>query len=1079
MKPLPQEFELKSLEEKVLAFWDAEKVYQQIKTKEEGKTVWRFIDGPPYTTGDVHLGTAFNKILKDMLIKYKRMRGFRVTDTPGYDTHGLPIEVVLEKQLGIKNKQEIEEYGIDQFIEECRNYALKQRLVMDATFIRLGCAFWAWDKPYITLHNSYLEGAWWTLKKAWENGLLYKFYKPQNCCPRCATALAKHEFEYKNVTDTSIYVKFKEVGNDDTWFVIWTTTPWTLVANEAIMANPYMDYVKAEVQLESGVEYWILSAASMTNLLMGELELKFKVVEEMKGQDLDGRRYVHPLADEVPYQAELEVQNPIVHTIIMSKEYVSEGEGVGLVHTAPGHGPEDFEVGVSYGIPVFNPVDLRGIYTPEAGAFEGKFVFDANEEVVQLLEQKGTLVFKCPLEHEYAHCWRCHSKLVYRATEQWFFKTTALKDQMLEENAQIFWIPKYAGDTTFKAWLENIQDWCISRQRFWGIPLPIWTCDNLDCTNQVVIGSRAELQQYASDVPEDLHRPWIDKVTWPCPACGNGTMQRIPDILDVWLDSGSVMWAAQEDIDDTIDFDNWVPADFILEAKDQIRGWFNSLLCSAMVSSKRRNYNACYMTGWVMRTRPSSEKGKGDLHKKTDHAAKSGAECEADAEGKKKREKLSKSAGDAITPENLINGDHPEQLKNPKWSNINGIETYRFFCIGGAKPGQDLNFDWKEYTDTFRVVNTIWNTYVFANSKMLLAGFNPAMQYNDADLGPSEQWLLSRLNSVIKQVTDLMEVYEIPSVPGILRDFMVDDVSRWYIPAIRSKIGEDAPAEQRNAIFAVLYEVLWKFLLLLAPINPMLAEEIFLHMFHDDLPADKQASSIHLQDWPEVAPERIQLQLETEVAAVREIVEGVRTIRADNKLKLKWPSTALYIVLGEKWANLTMLDEIKTQANVQDIQIVDAAPEGPTLISKELPHATLVLDIARTEDIGETRVIADLSRSIQFMRKQNQYNAGEQVELVVVTTQAAFQQAIEKYTDKLSGTVAAKTLTVQDTDPENVDDYTHATIYFCPQEDCRAMIKGKQVEQARKSKKKVSCFYCGNTHAPKSLDTITFYFKRV
>lgn len=1078
MKPLSQELELKTLEEKILAYWEAQKIYEKIRAKETGKPVWRFIDGPPYTTGSVHLGTAFNKILKDMLIHYKRMRGFKVTDTPGYDTHGLPIEVVIEKQLGIKNKQQIEEYGMNKFIEECRKYALAQRLEMDKTFIRLGCAFWAWDKPYITLHTSYLEGAWWTLKKAWENGLLYKFYKPQNCCPRCATALAKHEFDYKTVSDTSIFVKFKEVGNDDTWFVIWTTTPWTLVANEAIMANPTMDYVKVVVTLSDGhKEFWILSHAAATNLIMGQLDLKFEIVERMKGEDLAGRRYIHPLAEEVPYQEDLEKKCDKVHTIILSKEYVTEGEGVGLVHTAPGHGPEDFEVGVSYGIPVFNPVDLRGIYTPEGGAFAGKYVFDANDEIVQLLEKKGTLLLQAKVEHEYAHCWRCKTKLVYRATEQWFFKTTALKEQMLKENAEIFWIPKYAGDTTFKAWLENIQDWCISRQRYWGIPLPIWLCNNSKCDNQVVVGSRQELAQYSSDVPEDIHRPWIDKVEFPCKKCGTGTMRRIPDILDVWLDSGSVMWSGQEDIDGKADFDHWIPADFILEAKDQIRGWFNSLLCSAMVSSKRRNYNACYMTGWVTRMRPVTEKGKGDLLEKTDKMSK--AEDAKNTVVVKKKEKLSKSAGDAIMPENLIDGSHPEQLKNPKWSALNGIETFRFYCIGGAKPGLDLNFDWKEYANTYRVLNTIWNTYVFANSKMRLVGFDPATKYQVKDLGSQEKWILSRLNSVINQVTNFIEVYEVPSVPEVLQNFVLNDISRWYIPAIRNLITESSPETQRNTIFAVVWEVLWKTLLLLAPINPMLVEEIYLHMFQEHLPKAQQTPSIHLQDWPAANKKDIIPKLEDEVSAIREIAEAVRTIRADNKLKLKWPSTKLYLVLGEKWKDLSIVDALKTQANVREVKVVDQPPSGANLVTKEIPNAKIVLDISLTSGIMASRITSDLTRGIQFTRKLNNFNAGEEVELTIVTKSTWLQLVLKKAEKRLCTKVTAKSLVVQDTAPANAKDFTHAIMYFCPKKKCRAMIKSKTVEQAKKGNKMVKCFYCGHEFTPDRLKTIEFYFKRV
>ncbi|MFX0072084.1 MAG: class I tRNA ligase family protein, partial [Candidatus Hermodarchaeota archaeon] len=382
MEPLEKYLKLKELEEKILEYWEKNEIYSLIREKEKDKEVWRFIDGPPYTTGAIHLGTAWNKILKDYLIKYKRMRGYKVTDTPGYDTHGLPIEVQMEKELGIKNKQEIMEYGVDKFIKNCKEFAEKNLKLMNEQFKRLGCYFWDWENPYITFKNSYIEGIWWTLKKAWENDLLYQFYRPLNCCPRCATALAKHEHDYKNIKDTSLFLKIKLVDMKDTYFIIWTTTPWTLVANEAIMANPHAEYAK--VHIEDLDEYWILSKNSLIFLISGELGYKYKIVEDYYGEDLKGMKYIHPLLDEVPYQNELAKKSETVHTVILSEEYVSASEGVGLVHTAPGHGPEDFEVGVANNIPIFNPVNIRGIYKEEAGDFAGKYIYDANEEILEL-----------------------------------------------------------------------------------------------------------------------------------------------------------------------------------------------------------------------------------------------------------------------------------------------------------------------------------------------------------------------------------------------------------------------------------------------------------------------------------------------------------------------------------------------------------------------------------------------------------------------------------------------------------------------------------------------------------------------
>ncbi|MFW9902312.1 MAG: isoleucine--tRNA ligase, partial [Candidatus Thorarchaeota archaeon] len=799
---MDKKLNLKELEENILEFWKDQEIYSLIRKKEEGKEVWRFIDGPPYTTGSIHLGTAWNKVLKDYLIKYKRMRGYKVTDTPGYDTHGLPIEVQMEKELGIKNKQEIQEYGIDNFIKSCKEYAKKNLKIMNEQFKRLGCYFWDWENPYITFKNSYLEGIWWTLKKAWENDLLYQFYRPLNCCPRCATALAKHEHEYKNIIDTSLFVKIKSVDMEKTYFIIWTTTPWTLVANEAIMANPFADYGKAYI--EDLDEYWILSKASITHLLAGELGYKYKIVESYKGEDLEGMKYIHPLLEEVPFQKELEEQSDTVHSIILSEEYVSASEGVGLVHSAPGHGPEDFEVGVANNIPVFTPVDIKGEYTKEAGKFKGRFVFDTNEEILDLLKQKGTLILTNEIEHEYAHCWRCDSKLVYRATNQWFFKTEKLVPDLLEKNEEIYWVPDWAGNRWFKSWLTSLKDWCISRQRFWGIPLSVWVCNNENCGDVTVIGSAKELKEIAGECPEDLHRPWIDEVTWTCKKCKKGTKKRIPDILDVWLDSGSVMWAAQEVYDGKSHFDTWIPADFILEGKDQIRGWFNTLLCSAMVSTGRKNYDACYMHGWTLR----------------------------------EKLKMSKSKGTQILPEDLIEGTLDDLKKNKSYSKIKGIETFRFYSIGVTQPGRDFNFVVKEYADTYKIINTIWNVFVYANEKFRLAGFDPSkVKLQEKNLSKIDKWMFSRLNSTIKRITELADNYELPWITGELRELIVNDISRWYIMLNREKLDIYSEDPNKLIIMLVLFNTLFNVLLMLSPINPMISEEIFLKMFKPHLKA--------------------------------------------------------------------------------------------------------------------------------------------------------------------------------------------------------------------------------------------------
>ncbi len=1045
METLDKKLELLKLEEKILDYWKRENIYSLIRKKEEGRETWRFIDGPPYTTGSIHLGTAWNKILKDYLIRYKRMKGFKVTDTPGYDTHGLPIEVQMEKQLGIKNKQEIFEYGVDKFIKNCKKFAENNRVIMNEQFKRLGCYFWDWDNPYITFKNSYLEGIWWTLKKAWENNLLYRFYRPQNCCPRCATALAKHEFDYKNIKDVSLFLKLKSVDMENTYFIIWTTTPWTLVANEAIMANPYAEYVK--VKIEDLNEYWILSKSSSTFVITGELGYKFKIVEEYKGEDLKGMKYIHPLLEEVPYQKELAKESDTVHSIVLSDEYVSASEGVGLVHSAPGHGPEDFEVGVANNIPVFTPVDIRGIYTKEAGKFEGQFVFDANQEILDLLKEKGTLLLTNEIEHEYAHCWRCDSKLVYRATDQWFFKTEPLISEMLEKNSEIYWVPDWAGNRWFKSWLDSLKDWCISRQRFWGIPLSVWICDNADCNDITVIGSGKELEEIAGECPEDLHRPWIDKVTWKCEKCKIGTKKRIPDILDVWLDSGSVMWAAQEVYDGKSHYDTWVPANFIIEGKDQIRGWFNSLLCSAMVSSKRKNYNACYMHGWVLRD----------------------------------NQKLSKSRGTFFGPEDLINGTLKEIKNNKKYSDIKGIETFRFYSIGATQPGRDLNFSVKEYTDTYKIINTLWNIYVYANEKFTLAKFDPSkVEVNIERLNKLDKWLLSRVNSTIKNVTELSDKYKLPWITQQLRDLIVNDISRWYIMLNREKIELYSEDPNKFQIMALLFDVLFKVLLLLAPINPMLSEEIYLKMFKPYLKSThlEEIKSIHLQDWPKVSEEYIDLKLEEEMQFTRELIELIRSLKNENKIRLRWPNKRIIIEPKEGMPKILFPEIIKQMGNVKKLEIIKSVKLTNNLLKTESKYCDIYLDISVDDELVAERVVSDLLRNIQFTRKQNKFQVGEQIKLDLGTKNKFLVDYLERNKDIIAKKVTANEIEVVNNILEQQDDYIYGKLTLCPNNKCLAALKAKFIDKLNK-KDNLNCPYCDKALKIKDIINITFQFRKI
>ncbi|MBY8982572.1 MAG: isoleucine--tRNA ligase [Candidatus Lokiarchaeota archaeon] len=1043
MEPLNKNLDLLKLEEKVLEFWKNKNIYSKIKFKEKGKKIWRFIDGPPYTTGSIHLGTAWNKILKDYLIRYKRMRGFKVTDTPGYDTHGLPIEVQMEKILKIKNKQEILVYGVDRFITSCKNFAKENLKVMNEQFKRLGSYFWDWENPYITFKNSYIEGIWWTLKKAWEKGLLYQFYRPLNCCPRCATALAKHEHEYLNVKDTSIFVKFKAVDMEKTYFIIWTTTPWTLVANTAIMANPIAEYAK--VYIKDLDEYWIISKNSITFFISGQLGYKYKIDKDYCGEELEGMKYIHPLLEEVPYQKELIKESDKVHSILLSEEYVSASEGVGLVHMAPGHGPEDFEVGVKNGLPIFNPVKISGHYNEKAGVFKDQFVFDSNKEIMDILRKKGTLIDSDEIEHEYAHCWRCKSKLVYRATKQWFFKTESMNSKLLEKNEEIYWVPQWAGNKWFKSWLSTLRDWCISRQRFWGVPLSVWICDDKKCGDITVIGSAKELKKIAGECPDDLHRPWIDEVSWKCEKCNHGTKKRIPDILDVWLDSGSVVWAAQEVYDGKSHYDTWTPADFIIEGKDQIRGWFNSLLCSAMISSDRKNYDACYMHGWVMRD----------------------------------GEKMSKSLGNFIEPEDLINGTLKDLQRKKSYSKIKGIETFRFYCIGATQPGRDLNFNVKEYADTYRIINTIWNIYVYANEKFQLAKFDPYKhKYDINKMNKTDKWLLSRLHSTIKEITNLSNEYKLPWITEKLRDFIVNDLSRWYIILIRDKIDVYSDDSEKYSIMSLLYDVLYNVLLLLAPVNPMLTEEIYLKMFKEYIKSMdlEETDSIHLQNWPKIEEKLIDTELENQMIFIQQLIEEARALKDENKIRLRWPNKKIVIESQEKIPEVEFINIIKKMVNVKELEIKESFKPKNNFIKTDSKYGTIYLDTSVDDDILTERVVNDLIRNIQFSRKINKFKVGEKISLKISSDANYLKKFIENSNKFISDKVSASDLEVHEGKIEEGDNKILEELKICPNKECSASLK-KNILNKMDKDSGIKCPYCEIELISNDIKTISFTYE--
>jgi isoleucyl-tRNA synthetase len=812
--------DFRKLEEKVQKQWEEGRVFEKVTEAREGAEDYYFLDGPPYASGAIHLGTAWNKVLKDSILRYLTMKGLNVRRQAGWDCHGLPIEVQVEKEMGIKNKKEIDD-DVEDFINRCKEFALRHIDIMTKQFRRLG-VWMDWEDPYMTLKDEYIEAAWWTIKNAHEKGLLTRDLRVVTWCPRCETALADAEIEYKDRSDPSIYVKFPLVDREDEYILIWTTTPWTLIANLAVMVNPDFKYVRTKTS--EGI--LILAEELADHVLREKLGLEYEILQTVDGSDLEGLRYRNPLSDVIDVKAP---EN--AYMVILSADYVSLGEGTGCVHCAPGHGPEDFEVGAAYGIGPVCPVDEEGKFTPEAGKYEGLVTKKDDPVITADLKEKGYLPLEEKVSHRYGHCWRCKTPIIYRATEQWFIKVTELKERMLEEIATVDWIPDWAGSARFKDWIEHAKDWTISRQRYWGIPLPVWVCDK--CGEMEVIGLRKEIEGRGIELPE-LHKPHVDNVKLEC-SCG-GEMGRVPDVLDVWFDSGVGAWASLGYPSRTDEFDRWYPTEFITEGHDQTRGWFYSLLGCGLLSFDRVPYKRVLMHGFTL-----DEKG----------------------------EKMSKSLGNVVAPEEVV-----ERY---------GADVLRFYVLWACKPWEDLKFNWQEVEVVSRMFNILWNSYVFATTYMTLDGFTPEKAKGlEEHYRTEDRWILSRLNSAIKEVTEGFETLHIYRAPRALHEFILEDLSRWYITLIRPRTWIEKDDPTKLSAYAVLHEVQTKLSIILSPIAPHLTEEMYRNL-------SGARESVHLEDWPAVDEAAVDTTLEEQMRVVRKYTEAEAAAREKAQVKRRWP----------------------------------------------------------------------------------------------------------------------------------------------------------------------------------------------
>jgi isoleucyl-tRNA synthetase len=829
-----------AVEAAVADHWDDVDAYEAAKAAHEDDPSFFFVDGPPYTSGQMHLGTAWNKTLKDCLIRYTRMSGYDVTDRPGYDMHGLPIEVKVEEELGFDSKKDIEAFGVENFIDECKQFAERNRENMDGDFQSIG-AWMDWDDPYKTISPEYMEAAWWAFQKVHERGLVEQGKRAINQCPRCETGIADNEVEYHEVESPSIYVKFPLDGREGS-LVIWTTTPWTIPANTFVAVDPDLTYqaVRAVREGEDGVdrveEVLYLAEPVVEDVLKRGRYADYEVLEEYAGEELVGWAYEHPLAEEVPDHASFEGAGQVY-----TAEYV-EADRTGLVHSAPGHGQEDFQRGQELGLEVFSPVRGDGTYTDEAGAYAGQFVRDADEDIIADLEEKGYLLASGTHEHRYGKCWRCDTDIVYLATDQWFITVTDIKDELLGNIDDSEWHPEWARDSRFRNFVEDAPDWNVSRQRYWGIPLPIWVPEG-DPTpapeDVIVIGTREELaDRVDQDVdPEtiDLHRPGVDPLT----ITEDGTTyERVPDVFDVWIDSSVATLGTLDYPSDDSRFEELWPADLIVEAHDQTRGWFWSQLGMGTAALGEVPYDEVVMHGFVN-----------------------------DSEGRK----MSKSLGNIVTPEEAIDRA--------------GRDPLRTYLLRHDQHGVDLSFEWDGLAETQSTLNILWNVFRFPLPYADLDGYDlgdPDLAAVDDDLRVVDRWVLSRLQSVERAVADAWDEYAVHDALEAILSFVTDDVSRYYVKAIRERMWEEADSPSKRAAYATLGTVLDEVTRLLAPYAPYLTERMYQRL-------DGEAATVHALSYPRPDDALVDAELETEVAILRDVEEAAANARQQAGRKLRWP----------------------------------------------------------------------------------------------------------------------------------------------------------------------------------------------
>ena len=1006
-------------------FWEAEQIFQKSMQQREGCPRYTFYDGPPTANGKPHIGHVLTRVIKDMIPRYRTMKGYQVPRKAGWDTHGLPVELEVEKKLGLDGKDQIEEYGMEPFIKECKESVWKYKGMWEDFSGTVG--FWAdMDDPYVTYDNNFIESEWWALKQIWDKGLLYRGFKIVPYCPRCGTPLSAQEVAqgYKTVKERSAVVRFKCVG-EDAYFLAWTTTPWTLPSNVALCMNPKDTYCK--VKCVDGYTYYMAEALldKVLGPLAAEGEKAYEILESYTGKDLEYKEY-EPLFACTGEMAEKLGKKAFY---VMCDDYVTMSDGTGIVHCAPAFGEDDNRVCARYDMPFVQFVDSQGNMTKET-PYAGTFVKKADPLVLVDLDKEGKLFSAPKFEHEYPHCWRCDTPLIYYARDSWFIKMTAVRDQLLANNDTVNWIPKGIGEGRFGDWLKNVQDWGISRNRYWGTPLNIWKCE--DCGHLHSIGSIEELKSMSTDCPDDieLHRPYIDEVTVKCPKCGK-TMHRTPEVIDCWFDSGAMPFAQHHyPFENQEIFKEQFPAQFISEAVDQTRGWFYSLMAISTLLFGKSPYENVIVLGHVQ-----DENGQ----------------------------KMSKSKGNAVDPFDALQ--------------TYGADAIRWYFYINSAPWLPNRFNGKTVSEySRRFMGTLWNTYAFFVLYANIDEFDASKYELDYEkLSVMDKWLLSRLASTIKETDDHLNNYRIPEAARALEAF-VDDMSNWYVRRCRARFWAKGMEQDKINANMTLYTALVEFSKAAAPMIPFMTEDIYQNLVKSVDPSAPE--SIHLCDYPEVKEEWIDKKLEEDMQHLLQIVVLGRAARNKSNLKNRQPLAHIYVkcdfdlndyykeiiedelnikslefadmvkynikpnlrtcgpkfgkLLGALRKTLPTLDGnaaveelrangvLKIELNGQEVELEEAdllieTAEDPELVAETDNGVTVVLDSKLTEELLEEGFVLELTSKIQTMRKEAGFEVMDRIN-VYAKDNAKIEKLLNKYSENIRKVVLADEIIAGETE---------------------------------------------------------------